>query len=94
MKAKKTIRIEKIVDDINEKLASACWTQDQREVLIAILDKWLIENKAYKGFRYLRTNEVLSGDIAGINAKTTDDISKIDATELFKDTDNTRVRFF
>ena len=48
MKAKKTIRIEKIVDDINEKLSSACWSQDQREVLIAILDKWLIENKAYK----------------------------------------------
>jgi hypothetical protein len=94
MKAKKTIRIEKVVDDINEKLASACWNEDQREVLVAILDKWLIDNKAYKGFRYLRTNEVLSGDTAGINAKTTDDISKIDATELFKDTDHTRVRFF
>ena len=94
MKARKTIRIEKIVDDINEKLASACWNKDQREILITILDRWLIDNKAYKGFRYLGTNEVLSGDTAGMNAKSTDDLSKIDATELFKDTDETRVRFF
>ena len=94
MKAKKTIRIEQIVDDINEKLSSACWSQDQREILIAILDKWLIENKAYKGFRYLGTDEVLGGYKAGMNAKSTDDTSEIDATELFKDTDYTRVRFF
>jgi len=94
MKPKKTIRIEQIVDDMNGMLSSACWNQDQREVLITILDKWLIENKAYKGFRYLGTNEVLSGDTAGMNAKSTDDLSKIDATELFKDTDHTRVRFF
>ncbi len=94
MKAKKTIRIEKVVDDINEKLASACWNEDQREVLVAILDKWLIDNKAYKGFRYLGTNEVFSGCKAGMNAKSTDDLSKTDPTELYKNTDHTRVRFF
>ena len=94
MKARKTIRIEKIVDDINEKLASACWNKDQREILIAILDRWLIDNKAYKGFRYLGTNEVMEGYKAGMNAKTTDDTSKVDVTDLFKDTDETRVRFF
>ena len=94
MKPKKTIRIEQIVSDINAMLESACWNQDQREILITILDRWLIDNKAYKGFRYLGTNEVLSGYKAGMNAKSTDDLSKIDATELFKDTDYTRVRFF
>jgi len=94
MKPKKTIRIEQIVDHINGMLSSVCWNQDQREVLITILDRWLIDNKAYKGFRYLGTNEVLGGYKAGMNAKSTDDLSKIDATELFKDTDYTRVRFF
>ena len=94
MKARKTIRIEKIVDDINWALTSIVYTKEQREVLIGMLDKWLIENKAYKGFRYLGTNEVMEGYKAGMNAKTTDDTSKIDATDLFKDTDETRVFFF
>lgn len=94
MKARKTIKIEKIVDDINWALTSIAYTKEQREVLIGMLDKWLIENKAYKGFRYLGTNEVMEGYKAGMNAKTTDDTSKIDVTDLFKDTDETRVFFF
>jgi hypothetical protein len=94
MKAKKTIRIQKLIEDINYQLSNIEWSKEQREVLIAMLDKWLIENRAYAGFRYLCKNEVMGGYKAGINAKTTDITSEMDVADLYRDTDETRVKFF
>jgi len=94
MKAKKTIRIQKLIEDINYQLSNIEWSKEQREVLIAMLDKWLTENRAYAGFRYLCKDEVMGGYKAGINAKTTDITSEMDIADLYRDTDETRVKFF
>jgi hypothetical protein len=94
MRPRKTIDIETFKDEINSVLCSEVYTREQREAFQIITEKLLMAHGAYKGFSYLRRNEVPAGHLPGINANFNEDISNIPLEERFNNTDGTRVYFY
>ena len=93
MKERKTISVSDFKSEINWALSAEVYTKQQREALQYTAEKILINNGSYKGFNYLRIDQVPKGCVAGVNVRTGEDLDATDVEEKFKETDSTRVYF-
>lgn len=58
-KPSKTVKIEKLLERVNNALAAPDSTPDGREALCAVLESVLLDANQYAGFSYLTTDEAL-----------------------------------
>ena len=84
---RKTVKIEELKDHINEMLRSSTCTPDVRQGMMTVLVETLHATKNYRGFRYLRADEV--------PYKTNPGIRFLDGVNVhsFDDTDSTRIQY-
>lgn len=90
--ARKTISIEALKSKINKMLAESVNDKAEREGMIAVIENVLIETDNYKGYRYLREDEVPAFALPGIRLSN-EAFKDPDPTAKFKDTDHTRVHY-
>jgi hypothetical protein len=63
---RKTIRVDKLVEEINQKLCNSSCEPNIRIGMIIILEDILHATNNYYGYRYLVNNEVPSGQKPGV----------------------------
>lgn len=91
MSQQSTFVVSELMDVVNEILRESSDSQsDYRNGVITIVGTILLQAHAYKGFRYL-TSEEMSG-VPGIVYQAGN--PHPDYEERFKDTDPTRIQFF
>jgi hypothetical protein len=56
-KEKKTIQVEYIKDFANKQLVNPNYTMEEKNGIITILEKILLESNAYKGYMFLHLDE-------------------------------------
>ena len=88
MGKRKTIEIEKLVDYANEQLRYSVMNPHFRDGIIQFVERVLLENDRYAGYRYLDIDEVPKGLRPGIRFAA--DGTSLPYEERFVDTDNTR----
>ena len=64
--ARKTIKVEKVLDVVNEYLAASNSTPDGREGACGLLETLLFETGNYGGFRYLEQEHDQDGSLKTI----------------------------
>lgn len=67
MGKRKTIEIETLVDHANEQLKHTVMNSDFRQGICGFIERVLLENDRYAGFRYLTHEEVPKGHLPGIH---------------------------
>jgi hypothetical protein len=65
--ARKTVPVKVMVREVNRMLRNSKCTADIRMGMCAVLDTLLHETNNYRGFQYLREDEVPKGHKPGIN---------------------------
>lgn len=63
-------------------------SKEYRQGMISVINLILMDNRAYRGYRYLTINEVPAGQLPGINLLNNE--PHPDYTERFRNTDETR----
>ena len=86
--ARKTFEVKAFIETVNEQLRESICSPDEREGIIQAAHIVLHSTGNYSGFRYLRSFEVPTGQLAGINS------TDLPYEEMFLNTDRTRVHFF
>ena len=108
--ARKTINVEKVKGMANRALeASMRWCDEEakyvdvdrywRQGVMLMVEQVLMDSDNYKGFRYLREDEVPEKALPGIRETESGFGKSIEELEdiqfgRFENTDNTRVRYF
>lgn len=91
MKARKTIKIDRLKEIVNGMLLNTCdEMKNDRQAVICVLETALHETGNYNGFMYLDKHQMLQsnfGHSVGIH------IDKSDYAEKFENTDGSRRRY-
>lgn len=93
--ARKTIEVDHIHKMVNNMLATSYGSYNDANIRIGallVLENVLFATGNYKGFRYLDTSEIPSGEKPGINVAP--DGSILEYEDRFADTDSSRVYYF
>lgn len=88
--ARKTVKIEKIIEMGNKILQSDTHDQEFRCGVKLMLENILHESETYRGFRFLTQEEVPYGEAPGIHYK---DGMPAPYPGRFYETDSTRIKF-
>jgi len=69
MSNRKTIKVHELVGKANQYFAESngkYGTREARKMLFTFVESFLMETDNYRGFRYLRSEEVPKGELPGI----------------------------
>jgi len=94
MSNRKTVDVSSTKDKVNEMLKISTCSPDVRQGAINVLEDILHSTGNYRGFRYLNSAEVPTGQIPGINGACIDDGYDGDVVARFTNTDSTRAKYF
>lgn len=84
--SRKTFNVEVFKHDVNNLLSESECSSDIRMGYILLLEKLLHQTSNYKGFGYLKSNEVPIGSLPGIHWDN--------GKPIFENTDRTRVHYY
>lgn len=90
MAKRKTIEVKNVLEICNGILKNSTQTEDFRSGVMVLLEHILHETENYKGFRYLRKDEVPEGELPGIHYENG---QILPYPERFYNTDSTRVQY-
>lgn len=89
---RKTIHVEHLKKHVNDNLRLSEASPDNRQGRISLLEAMLHLTGNYKGFCYLKEDEVPAGQLPGIRTDNyVDGVVELDA---FRNTDPTRVKYY
>jgi hypothetical protein len=93
---RKTVNVESLVQTVNTMLSCSTCSADTRQGMMNVLEGVLHDAGAYKGFRYLHSDEVPAGELPGVNFEQNNLGHRFlcaDITARFANTDRTRVQY-
>jgi hypothetical protein len=93
-KARKTVYVESLRNDLNQWLKDSTCSQDRRQGRIDVVVDALHMTGNYHGFRYLMINEVPKGELPGIIVNGTVENTPYDERFPVGKIDPTRVHYF
>ena len=88
---RKTLNVKALVAYGNQMLRDSVTDQGHRRGIQTMVEQVLMESGNYKGFRYLKQDEVPEGHVPGIYMDV--DGKMLPDTERFEGTDRTRVEY-
>jgi len=89
--ARKTINVKALVNYANWQLKQSVTDQGHRRGIQTMVEQVLMESGNYRGFRYLKQDEVPQGHIPGIYMDA--DGKMLPYPERFEGTDTSRVEY-
>jgi len=88
---RKTLNVKALVAYGNQMLRDSVTDQGHRRGIQTMVEQVLMESGNYKGFRYLKQDEVPQGHVPGIHMDT--DGKMLPYPERFEGTDTSRVEY-
>lgn len=95
--SRKTIKVEDLKNQVNQMLKTSDDNKEYRHGLMTVLESVLHATDNYRGFRYLRENEVPKGEFPGINYEVNTSghfVPCDDYVQRFFNTDDSRVHYY